>query len=589
VARLTIWAVAAAAVAGVTISALRAGGLFSLAGPSVAAQVLEVAAGVALIVAGGLAGRQQDSWLLPLAGACWLSGEWANPAGSGALAFTVGLVTVMASLPLVLAGRWGRRFAQSRSLGTGDAGGRAPILLPVLLGLAVLLAAAGAIAAGPVAAMAASPGNAGCTDCPRDLIVLAHDAGLSSAMTTFGAKLAIASAAAAAAWFGVSLFRAPRRHGRPALQAGLAADVAAVAFALACAGGATAVLTGGVGDPASYDWRSVANVCLFGLAAALTWPAVRAARAMRVVARAAIALADDPAGSAAAALGAALGDPDLRVAYPMTDGSWRDDDGQSVTLPPENLTMVTEAGENIAALIHGSDVRVDSAAVTGAVSAARILLDAERMEAAARARAIDLAAARILVVRTADAVRARLERDLHDGAQQRLVALRYALGLAGMRAAREPAAALAAGLGSADKAAERTLAELRELAHGISTASLDVEGLAGAVRDVAEQARGRVSVTELPAGRLPAAVERAAYRFVTDMVREADVRLAPSLSIAIRSSADGVAVRLDYEGAVPGQDWPPAHVSDRIAAAGGLLQRTDDERGYQLTMMLPCE
>ncbi len=349
------------------------------------------------------------------------------------------------------------------------------------------------------------------------------------------------------------------------------------------------VLISGSGDAASYGWRAAAGLCLLGLAAAVARPAWQAARAMRVVTRAAIALAGDPAGSAASALGAALGDLGLRVAYPIADGTWRDHHGQPVTLPRRNLTMVTEAGENIAAVIHSSDVRPDSAAVTGAVSAARILLDAERMEAGARARANDLRAARSLVVDAADAARARLERDLHDGAQQRLVALRYALGLAGMRAAQEPAAVLAARLGSADAAAEQALAELRQLAHGISTATLKVEGLAGAVRSVAEQARSRVSITEVPEDRLPDTVERAAYRFVTDMAREADTRSAPGLSIAIRRRAGDVVVRLGYQGATPATDWPPAHVTDRVAAAGGLLQTTRDDGGYQLTMVLPCE
>jgi len=588
VARLGIWAVFAAVLAGVTINVLRAGGSVSLAGPSVAAEGLEVAAGLALIVAGGAAGRHLDRWLLPAAGASWLVAEWANPAGPGAVAFTAGLVTVLAPLPLVLAGRWRRRRGMANSPASGATRARAPLALPALLGLAVLLAAAAALAGGLIAAIAASPSDAGCTDCPTDLVALARDSGLSAAMTTLGAQLTIAAAVVAAAWLAVYAVPVMRRHGRSAPPSELAANVAAVAFALASAGGATVVLTSGLGDAATYGWRAVAGLCMLCVAAAVAWPAVRAAHAMRLVARAAIALADDPVGGAAAALSAALGDADLRVAYPMAGGTWRDHRGQSVILPSRNVTMVTDAGENIAALIHGCAVRIDDAAVTGAISAARILLDAERMEAGARARANDLRTARMLVVDAADAARARLERDLHDGAQQRLVALRYALGLAGMRAAHDPAAALAVRLGSADAAAERALAELRQLAHGISTPTLEIEGLAGAVRSVAEQARSRVTITELPAGRLPDAVERAAYRFVTDMAREADGRSAPSLSIAIRRRADEVVVCLDYQGAMPVQDWPPAHVIDRVAAAGGVLHKTDHDGGCQVTMALPC-
>jgi signal transduction histidine kinase len=589
VARAGIWAVFAAVLAGVTISVLRAGGPVSLAGPSVGAEVLEVAAGVALILAGGIAGHHRNRWLLPAAGACWLVAEWANPAGPGAVAFTAGLVTVMTSLPLVLAGRWRRVPETSTSLASGAAGARVSRVLPLLLGLAVLLATAGAMAGGVVAAIAASPSDAGCTDCPRDLIALAHDTGLSAAMTTLGARLSVAVAVVAAAWLAMQVVAAARRRGLSALRAELAADAAAVAFALASAGGAIVVIAGGPGDPASYGWRSVADICLLGLAAAVARPALRAAHAMRLVARAAIMMADDQVGGAATALGAALNDADLRVAYPMADGTWRDHRGQSVTLPGQNMTVVTDAGENIAALIHGSAVHIDNAAVTGAVSAARILLDAERLDAGARARVDDLRSARTLVVDSADVARARLERDLHDGAQQRLVALRYALGLARAHAAREPSAALAARLDGADAAAERALAELRELAHGISTATLGVEGLAGAVRSVAEQAHGRVTITELPAERVPGTVERAAFRFVTDMVREADRMPGPGMSIAVRRCADEVVVQLEYEDAMPTQDWPSAHVTDRVAAAGGLLRRTDGDNGCQLIVVLPCE
>ena len=80
--------------------------------------------------------------------------------------------------------------------------------------------------------------------------------------------------------------------------------------------------------------------------------------------------------------------------------------------------------------------------------------------------------------------------------------------------------ALSARLADADRAAEQALADLRELAHGISPAALDVEGLADAVRSAAERAPGPVTIVELPAERLPEPVERAAYRLIADFLRE---------------------------------------------------------------------
>jgi hypothetical protein len=258
-------------------------------------------------------------------------------------------------------------------------------------------------------------------------------------------------------------------------------------------------------------------------------------------------------------------------------------------VPPVMNGELESASVAAAALIHSSPAQTDRASVTGAVSAARLLLDTERIEAGALARVSDLRAARQLVVEAADAARASLERDLHDGAQQRLVALRYALGLAGARAARRSEPALAATLAGADLAAERALADLRELAHGISAATLAVEGLAGAVRSAAEQARGAVTIVELPADRLPERVERAVYRLIADALREITRTPAPDLSIAVRRAGRDVVVELEYDHAMTGQDWPAARLADRVAAAGGQLQQADHHGHQRLIALLPCE
>ena len=570
--RLVPWAVVAAVLSGVTANVLRLRADVSLAGPSVAAQVLEIAAGAALIVVGGTAGRGPDRWLLPAAGAGWLIAEWASPAAPGAAAFTAGLIAVQAAPPLVLASRWRHRLVA--------------VVPAVLLPLAVGLAAAGAVIGGPLAAAAASSRDAGCTDCARDLIALAHDVALNALLARLAGQLAVAAGVTAIAWLAASMIGARRR--KAPLSLDVAADAAVAAFAAALAAGAAAVLLGGLAGAQAYDWRAAADGTLLALVAAVAVPALRAARARRVVARAAVAVADDPGGSAVDALAAALGDPALRVAYPAPDGAWRDHCGQLVVLPERDVTMVVDAGQIVAALIHCGPARIDHASVTGAVSAARLLLDTERIEAGALARVNDLRAARQLVVETADTARASLERDLHDGAQQRLVALRYALGLAGAHAARRSEAALAARLADADLAAERALADLRELAHGISTATLAVEGLASAVRSAAEHAQGAVTIIELPAERLPEHVERAVYRFITDSLRESARTPAPDLSIAVRRAGRDVIIELTYN-TMTGQDWPAAYLADRIAAAGGQLRRADHHGHQQLIAVLPCE
>jgi signal transduction histidine kinase len=574
VARLVLWAGVAAVLSAVTAHVLRLRSDVSFAGPSVAAQALEIAAGAMLIVVGGTAGRGWTRWLLPAAGAGWLITEWDSPAAPGPAAFTLGLVAVLAAFPLVLASRW-RRPAVAPGLA-------------VLFALAVLLALAGAITGGLLAAAAASPRDIGCTDCPRDLIALAHDGALNTLLARLGWQFAIAAGLIAVAWLAAGVIRARRRRALlPSPE--LAADVAAAAFAAAVAAGAAVLLRGEYASPIAYGWRAAADGMLLILSAAVAVPAWRAARARRMVARAAVAVADDPAGGAAGALAAALNDPALWVAYPAPDGVWRDHSGQRVVLPERDVTMVTDAGEIVAALIHSGPARIDQASVTGAVSAARLLLDTERLEAGALARVNDLRAARQLVVEAADAARASLERDLHDGAQQRLVALRYALGLAGARAARRSDPLLAARLADADRAAEQALANLRELAHGISAATLAVEGLAGAVRSAAEHSPGAVTIVELLPERLPERVEQAVYRFIVDTLREIARTPAPDVSIAVRRAGRDVIAEIECDHAVSGRSWPAAHLCDRIAAIGGQLEQTDHSGRHRLIAQLPCE
>jgi signal transduction histidine kinase len=573
-ARLVPWAAVAAVLSGVTANVLRLRGDVSLAGPSLAAQALEIAAGAALIIVGGVAGRGRERWLLLVAGVTWLIAEWASPAAPGAAALTAGLLAVLAAFPLVLASRWRQpRVAPD---------------LPALLALAVLLALAAAVISGPLAAAAASPRDAGCTDCAQDLIAVAHDVALNALLARLGGQFAVASGVIAVGWLAVTTVRALRvRALSPSSD--LAADATAAAFAAAVAAGAAVMLTGGPADPMAYRWRAAADVALLLLAAALTVPALRTARARRVVARAAVAVADAPAGSAANAIAAALDDPALGVAYPAPDGVWRDHRGQMIALTDQDVTMVTDGGEVLAALIHSSRARTDRASLTGAVSAARLLLDTERIEAGALARVNDLRAARQRVVEAADVARASLERDLHDGAQQRLVALRYALGLAGARAARRGEPALAARLADADHAAEQALADLRELAHGISTATLAFEGFAGAVRSAAEHAHGPVTIVELPADPLPERVERAAYRFIADSLLDMPRAPAPGLSIAVRRDGPDVIVELEYDRAMIGLDWPSAYLGDRVAAAGGQLRQEESHPHQRLIALLPCE
>jgi len=594
--RLLPWAVVAAVLSGVTANVLRLRGEVSLAGPSVAAQVLDVVAGAALIMAGAAHGRGRGRWLLPAAGAAWLAAEWANPGAPGAVVFTVGLVAFLAPLPLVLASRWRRPLGEGR-LAPAPSRWRQPLMgagPAVLLATAVLLGLAGAVLGGPLAAAAASPRDAACTDCPQDLIAVAHNVALSTRLARLGGLFAIGAALAAVAWLAVTLASTHRQPRRWLSSPEGAAGAAAAAFAAAVAAGEGVILLSEPASAPATGWHAAAAVMLLALSAAVAVPVLRAARARRVVARMAVEVAEDPRRSAADALGAALHDATLSVAYPMPDRTWRDRHGHVVVLPDREVTLVTDSGEKVAAFIHDSSVRIDRVSVTEAASAARLLLDTERLEASALALVNDLSTARRLAVEAADAARAGLERDLHDGAQQRLVGLRYALGLASAHAERLPGRDHAARLADADRAAELALASLRDLGHGISPGTLTAGGLAGAVRTMVENAPGPVTIVELPTERLPEHVERTVYRFIADFLATAGRMPPPGASIAVRRSGQDVVVEVEYgragvpASADPATDPAVAHLADRVAAAGGQL-RHDDRGGRQrLIASLPC-
>ena len=181
-------------------------------------------------------------------------------------------------------------------------------------------------------------------------------------------------------------------------------------------------------------------------------------------------LAEAPApGGLRHALARALGDPSLELAYWVRDGTYVDPDGHAIALPADGsgrvATAVERSGRPVAAIVHDASLRDHPELVDAVVAAAGLALENERLQAELRARLEELRASRLRLVETADVERRRLERNLHDGAQQRLVALSLSLALARREFESDPAAV---------ELLERTrseladaLAELRELARGI--------------------------------------------------------------------------------------------------------------------------
>jgi signal transduction histidine kinase len=220
---------------------------------------------------------------------------------------------------------------------------------------------------------------------------------------------------------------------------------------------------------------------------------------------------------------------------------------------------------------------------------AGLVLENERLAAEVRSQLAEVRASRGRIVAAADAERRRIERDLHDGAQQRLVTLSLALGLEAARA--DPAAADV--LSGAQDDVEGALVELRELARGIHPALLRDEGLEAAVQALARRAPLPVTVHGTAGGRLSDPIELAAYFVVsealTNVVKHASAteaavlleREAAALQVAVVDDGIGGA-RLTRGSGLAG-------LRDRLEALDATLTlESEAARGTTVGASIPC-
>jgi signal transduction histidine kinase len=293
----------------------------------------------------------------------------------------------------------------------------------------------------------------------------------------------------------------------------------------------------------------------------------------------------------------ALGDPTLELAYWLPkEGRYADHRGQQVTPPDVGsdryVSVVEREGRKVGALICDPALAANERLVDAVGAAAALALDNERLEAALHARVEELRASRARIVQAADAERRRLERNLHDGAQQQLVAVALSLRLARGKVRGSPEAAEAI-LDEAMDELEQATTELRELARGIHPAVLTDRGLRAAVKALAGRSPVPVELRELPGERLPRDVEAAAYFVVaeglTNVARYAEARGA-SVSISRDNGRLDVEVRDDGRGgADPNRGSGLRGLADRVAALDGTLDvRSEDGAGTTLTARIPC-
>jgi len=211
----------------------------------------------------------------------------------------------------------------------------------------------------------------------------------------------------------------------------------------------------------------------------------------------------------------ALGDPTLDVAYWLPERGYVDREGHAIEAAGRELTEIDHEGRRVGALLHTAALAETPELVVEASAAAALALENARLEVELRARLEALRASRTRLVEAGDAERRRLGRDLHDGAQQRLVALMIELQLARERLPGDPAGALEL-VDAAFANAQSAVEELRDLASGIHPAVLSQRGLDAALESLASRSPVPVELGGRLDERLPSAVETAAYFVVAE-------------------------------------------------------------------------
>jgi signal transduction histidine kinase len=434
-----------------------------------------------------------------------------------------------------------------------------------------------------------------CQNCPDNPLLVSHDKGLADALLGVQTFLAVTALIGVVVVL-VRRYRAAppaqRRTLGPVLWAGVLAMIAtAVQLAVSSAGVDDAV------NRALYIasltvLATVPFAFLFGL---LRSRLTRAGAVGNLVSR--LGEGRERRAGLREALAEALGDPTLELAYWLPDRErYVDAEGRAVELPPPGSgrawTAVARDGEPLAAIMHDASLADERELIDAAGAAAALTLENERLDAELRARVQELSRSRERLIEVGLAERRGLERNLHDGAQQRLVALALSLRLARGKVEEDPEGASALLEEAMEELAEAT-SELRELARGIHPAVLSDRGLPAALETLAGRAPVVVDVIETPADTLPAPVEAVAYYVVAEALtnvakyaeaQRAEVRVTRDNGrVIVQVTDDGVG------GADPAGGSGLRGLADRLAAFDGRLE-VESPRGAGTTIraQIPC-
>jgi signal transduction histidine kinase len=513
---------------------------------------LDLLATLALLGAGALAWHEQPGNLLAgtaiLAGVAWSAQDWIGWQGAPALR-TAGALFAPLLAPLVLQLALGRRVPR-------------PLLAGVWAATA-LIALSFALFRDPFSVPSCW------RNCADDIVLVRDVPSLAWLLEPAGAWVAAAGGAALVAlgfrmrkWVAVAVGGGEFAYG---VERALSAeDPHRTLFA------ATFLLRAGA---------------LTALAVTVAASVVAARRSRLAVARLGHELAADPPGGLRALLARSLGDPSLEVGYWVpARGGYVDLDGLPLapTGPDRASTSIVREGRPVALIVHDRRLRDELRLGRQIGAAASLAADNERLRAELAAQLDDLRMARTRIVAAADDRRRRLERDLHDSAQQRLLAVGYDLRLAEAAARAASDAKLAVALAGARDDVAAVLGALRRLARGIFPAILDEAGLGPALETLAELAPLATEIRAVPPGPLAPPVRLAIYLVVERAVQAAHAAGASYTVVDVVRDRAVVSADVSTD-ATAGLDVP-VPLQDRLGALGGHVTAS----GTRIHAEAPC-
>jgi signal transduction histidine kinase len=310
-----------------------------------------------------------------------------------------------------------------------------------------------------------------------------------------------------------------------------------------------------------------------------------------------VELRSDPApAELRAAIARALHDPSATLAYWLPEfGSYGDLDARLVTLPEGGATRATtlidREGRRVAALVHDRSLLNEPELLAAVTAAAGIAIENAGLHVELRARLEELRGSRARIAEAGLAERKRLERNLHDGAQQRLVALSLELRLLEDRLDGDADARRRLDL--ARREIGFSLEELRELARGLHPAVVSGHGLEVALETLSARAPVPVRLTVFTNGRLPEALEVAAYYLVAETLTNiGKYALASSASVDVTREHGVVVIEVVDDG-VGGADTERGSglrgLADRVETLGGRLRIWSPAGGgTRVRAEIPC-